>query len=160
MRMLSLKTNNKSKRILATVAAAAMLSLSVGGVPTALAKEPRAEDIARCGRETAAYNAAWANTWAAANNKPASQAPPPPVPYKCGPVPDDAPPPTVPNAPNAPEINILKLLTGIANLAHQLNRASQVVEPQTLLNLRTLSQIPGTEPQSSHHVQFSISRRL
>ncbi len=37
----------------------------------------------RCARETATYNAAWAQSWAAANGRPASQAPPPPVPYVC-----------------------------------------------------------------------------
>lgn len=37
----------------------------------------------RCARETAAYNSAWAQGWAQQNGRPASEAPPPPVPYVC-----------------------------------------------------------------------------
>ncbi|PZT89535.1 MAG: hypothetical protein DI630_32040 [Gordonia sp. (in: high G+C Gram-positive bacteria)] len=66
----------------------------------------------RCARETAAYNSAWAQTWAASNGRPASEAPPPPVPYVChdpGPTttttsqPPVVTAPTVPSDTNVPE---------------------------------------------------------
>ncbi|MFC0316188.1 hypothetical protein ACFQNE_12250 [Gordonia phosphorivorans] len=54
----------------------------------------------RCKRETAAYNNAWKNTWAQANpGKSPSDAPKPPVPYKCGGGNED--PPTL--SPSTPE---------------------------------------------------------
>lgn len=96
-------------RIIATAAITALVSLSVGGVSPAVAKPPSPADIARCEAETAAYNASWANGWAAANGRPASEAPPPPTPYQCGPVPDDPTPVEVPDAPEAPEIAIPEL---------------------------------------------------
>ncbi len=67
----------------ASVAAtiAVMIMLVVVITPPANAETP----AERCKRETAAYNNAWKNTWAQANpGKKPSQAPPPPVPYKCG----------------------------------------------------------------------------
>ncbi|MDY6810865.1 MAG: hypothetical protein SW127_17920 [Actinomycetota bacterium] len=66
----------------------------------------------RCARETATYNSAWAQTWAASNGRPASEAPPPPVPYVChdpGPTttttskPPVVTAPTVPSDTNVPE---------------------------------------------------------
>ncbi|MGW8932582.1 DUF6973 domain-containing protein [Gordonia terrae] len=58
------------------------------------------------------YNSAWAQTWAASNGRPASEAPPPPVPYVChdpGPTttttsqPPVVTAPTVPSDTNVPE---------------------------------------------------------
>lgn len=51
-----------------------------GGVTSPASAETPAE---RCARETATYNNAWAQSWAASTGKPADQAPPPPVPYTC-----------------------------------------------------------------------------
>lgn len=106
--MISRTLPRRMKQALSAVAAATLFTLTVGGVPQTLAKEPTAEDIARCEAETAAYNNTWAQGWARHNNRPASEAPPP-VPYKCGPVPDNPAPqdtPDVPDAPDAPTINI------------------------------------------------------
>ncbi|MCD2147543.1 hypothetical protein [Gordonia paraffinivorans] len=84
------------------VAANAMVSaLVVISAPTASAETP----AERCARETAAYNSAWAQSWAASNGKPADQAPPPPVPYVCvdpgPPTSSTTPPPSV-TAPTIP----------------------------------------------------------
>lgn len=58
----------------------ATLALVLIGTGPAGAETP----AERCARETSAYNAAWATSWAAANpGRPPSQAPPPPVPYVC-----------------------------------------------------------------------------
>lgn len=78
-------TRSIRARVAAAAAAAALLGggLSIGLIaspaPTASAETP----AERCARETNAYNQAWATSWAAANGQPASQAPPPPVPYVC-----------------------------------------------------------------------------
>lgn len=69
------------RRILgAAFALAASLSMTIGlGVASA---ETPAE---RCKRETTTYNNAWRSTWTQANpGKSPSDAPPPPVPYRCG----------------------------------------------------------------------------
>ena len=78
-----------------TIAATVMLIKVI--TPSAASAETPAE---RCKRETTAYNTAWKNTWVQANpGKKPSQAPPPPVPYKCGggnsgPAPTQPPPST------------------------------------------------------------------
>jgi hypothetical protein len=57
----------------------------------------------RCKRETTAYNNAWKNSWAASHpGKKPSDAPKPPVPYKCGGK-NDGPPPTVQPTTTAPD---------------------------------------------------------
>ena len=66
--------------VVATIAVMIMLTVVISP-PPADAETP----AERCKRETTAYNNAWKNTWAQANpGKSPSQAPPPPVPYKCG----------------------------------------------------------------------------
>lgn len=100
------------RRLIAVIMTVVLAVTGVASAPHAVAKPPSPADIARCEAETAAYNAAWANGWAATNNKPVSQAPPPPVPYKCGPVPDDPvvdDTPALPDKPDAPAINIPQL---------------------------------------------------
>ena len=57
----------------------------------------------RCARETKAYNNTWAQGWAQSNNRPASEAPPPPVPYVCQNPDTTTPPPEQPSV-TAPSI--------------------------------------------------------
>ncbi len=80
---------------------AVMIMLVVVLTPPASSAETPAE---RCKRETTAYNTAWKNTWAQTNpGKSPSQAPPPPVPYRCG-VPKSAPlPPSTTSPSQEPE---------------------------------------------------------
>lgn len=97
------------KRLLIALVAFTASGLLVVGLGIANAETP----AERCKRETTAYNNAWKNTWAQANpGKSPSDAPPPPVPYKCGggndgppptlsPTPDDEPDDTTPTT-NAP----------------------------------------------------------
>ncbi|GAA1481497.1 hypothetical protein GCM10009624_19370 [Gordonia sinesedis] len=86
----------------------AMMVTVIATTSTATAETP----AERCARETAAYNAAWAQSWATANGRPASEAPPPPVPYVCRDPgtptsPTTTPPvvtaPTLPTDTNTPE---------------------------------------------------------
>lgn len=87
--------------VLLAIGIATMSALALISTPTASAETP----AERCARETAAYNSAWAQSWAASNGKPASQAPPPPVPYTCvdpgPPTSSTTPPPSV-TAPGIP----------------------------------------------------------
>lgn len=87
--------------MLVAIAIATISALALISTPTAKAETP----AERCARETAAYNSAWAQSWAASNGKPADQAPPPPVPYTCvdpgPPTSSTAPPPSV-TAPTIP----------------------------------------------------------
>ncbi|WP_336793173.1 hypothetical protein [Gordonia malaquae] len=81
---------------LTALAAAVLLAIS----PAPASAETPAE---RCKRETTAYNNAWKNSWAASHpGKKPSDAPKPPVPYKCGGN-NDGPPPTVQPTTTAPE---------------------------------------------------------
>ena len=76
--------------LIALTALAAAMVLAISLAPASA--ETPAE---RCKRETSAYNNAWKNSWAASHpGKKPSDAPPPPVPYKCGGN-NDGPPPTV-----------------------------------------------------------------
>ncbi|MXP20161.1 hypothetical protein GIY30_02090 [Gordonia sp. HNM0687] len=72
-----------ARSVLLTVAV--MIVTVAAMVPVLLSRnDADAETPAeRCARETAAYNSAWAQSWAVANGQPASQAPHPPVPYVC-----------------------------------------------------------------------------
>ncbi len=86
-----------------TAAVVTVIGLLIAITPTANAETP----AERCKRETTAYNTTWKNTWAQANpGKNPSDAPPPPVPYKCGGG-NDGPPPTPPStsAPTAPPLS-------------------------------------------------------
>ncbi|MCZ4581517.1 hypothetical protein O4158_20995 [Gordonia amicalis] len=87
--------------VLVAIGIATISALALTSTPTASAETP----AERCARETAAYNSAWAQSWAASNGKPASQAPPPPVPYVCvdpgPPTSSTTPPPSV-TAPTIP----------------------------------------------------------
>lgn len=58
--------------VLVAIGIATISALALISTPTAGAETP----AERCARETAAYNSAWAQSWAASNGKPASQAPP------------------------------------------------------------------------------------
>ncbi len=79
---------------LTALAAAVLLAISLA---PASAETP----AERCKRETTAYNNAWKNSWAASHpGKKPSDAPKPPVPYKCGSN-NDGPPPTL--SPSTPE---------------------------------------------------------
>jgi len=74
---------------LTALAAAVLLAISLA---PASAETP----AERCKRETTAYNNAWKNSWAASHpGKKPSDAPKPPVPYKCGGNNNGGPPPTV-----------------------------------------------------------------
>ncbi len=80
---------------LTALAAAVLLAISLA---PASAETP----AERCKRETTAYNNAWKNSWAASHpGKKPSDAPRPPVPYKCGgnnqPPPSISPTTTTPN---------------------------------------------------------------
>lgn len=82
------------------IAAVAMYLACLGSVwslPSVEAKEPTAEDIARCEREKAAREAWWEDTYRRTHPGHVGPIPPNPVPYVCGPVPDD--PPAVPSGP-------------------------------------------------------------
>jgi len=80
------------RAVLAFFAMTAVVGLLIG-VGVANAETP----AERCKRETAAYNNAWKNTWAQANpGKSPSDAPKPPVPYKCGGSDGGAPPTLTP----------------------------------------------------------------
>ena len=94
------------------LAIAAILTAGLGDAAIAVAKPPTSEDIARCDREKADYAAKWAAAWSLSNGRPAEEAPPPPIPYECGPVPDDPPTVVVPTGPEAPPVNIPDLLPG------------------------------------------------
>ncbi|WP_341268376.1 hypothetical protein [Gordonia malaquae] len=81
---------------LTALAAAVLLAISLA---PASAETP----AERCKRETTAYNNAWKNSWAASHpGKKPSDAPKPPVPYKCGSN-NDGPPPTVQPTSTAPD---------------------------------------------------------
>nr|WP_156524222.1 hypothetical protein [Gordonia sp. LAM0048] len=87
--------------VLVAIGITTISALALITVPTASAETP----AERCARETAAYNSAWAQSWAASNGKPASQAPPPPVPYTCvdpGPPTSSTTPPSSVTAPTIP----------------------------------------------------------
>ncbi|GAC83973.1 hypothetical protein GP2_017_00010, partial [Gordonia paraffinivorans NBRC 108238] len=81
--------------VLVAIGIATVSALVLISTPSANAETP----AERCARETAAYNSAWAQSWAASNGKPADQAPPPPVPYVCvdpgPPTSSTTPPPSV-----------------------------------------------------------------
>ncbi len=80
---------------LTALAAAVLIAISLA---PASAETP----AERCKRETTAYNNAWKNSWVATHpGKKPSDAPKPPVPYKCGS--NDGPPPTVQPTTTAPE---------------------------------------------------------
>jgi hypothetical protein len=82
---------------LTALAAAVLLAISLA---PASAETP----AERCKRETTAYNNAWKNSWAASHpGKKPSDAPKPPVPYKCGGN-NDGPPPTVQPTTTSPEV--------------------------------------------------------
>ncbi|WP_139026091.1 hypothetical protein [Gordonia neofelifaecis] len=86
-----------------TVVIGAVIALIVAMVTVhgAASAETPAE---RCERETNTYNSAWAQSWATANDRPASEAPSPPVPYICHD--PGTPTPTTPTQPTmtAPEL--------------------------------------------------------
>lgn len=87
---------NTLKRLSLAILAIAASGALVVGIGIANAETP----AERCKRETTAYNNAWKNTWAQANpGKSPSDAPPPPVPYRCGGGNDDPPPTLSPSAP-------------------------------------------------------------
>ncbi|VFA89608.1 Uncharacterised protein [Gordonia paraffinivorans] len=91
--------NIAKRAALAVVTIGASIGL-VAGIGVADAETP----AERCKRETAAYNDAWKNTWAAANpGKKPSDAPKPPVPYKCGGGQDGGVPPTLSPGADTPE---------------------------------------------------------
>ncbi|MDV6314604.1 hypothetical protein R3Q15_22490 [Gordonia amicalis] len=108
-----LKSSIGHRGVLAAVMVVAVSVLAVLASLVLPADPASAETPAeRCVRETAAYNSAWAQTWAASNGRPASEAPPPPVPYVChdpGPTttttsqPPVVTAPTVPSDTNVPE---------------------------------------------------------
>lgn len=88
------------KRILIALIAITASGLLVVGLGIANAETP----AERCKRETTAYNNTWKNTWAQANpGKSPSDAPSPPVPYKCGGGNDGPPPPTLLPSTSTPE---------------------------------------------------------
>lgn len=90
----------RCRRLCAVIGVAVTLILGMGVVcsPPAHAKEPTAEDIARCEREKAAREAWWENTYRQTHPGHVGPVPPNPVPYVCGPVPDD--PPALPGLDN------------------------------------------------------------
>lgn len=95
------RTRTSVLGVLTTVGATAVSTLALIGPAPASAETP----AERCARETATYNSAWAQSWAASNGKPADLAPPPPVPYVCvdpgPPTSSTTPPPSV-TAPGIP----------------------------------------------------------
>ncbi|SEB29217.1 hypothetical protein SAMN04488550_0104 [Gordonia malaquae] len=104
--MTTTHTRNRERRdwgtllagLVALTAIAAAIVLAISLAPASA--ETPAE---RCKRETTAYNNAWKNSWAASHpGKKPSDAPKPPVPYKCGGN-NDGPPPTVQPTTTAPE---------------------------------------------------------
>ncbi|MCF4007187.1 TNT domain-containing protein [Corynebacterium uropygiale] len=72
----------------------------VGGIGAEVveAKEPTAEDIARCEREKAAREKQWQDLYLATHPGHVGAIPPNPAPYICGPVPDDPPQVDLPDA--------------------------------------------------------------
>lgn len=90
----------RCRRLCAVIGVAVTLILGMGVMcsPSAHAKEPTAEDIARCEREKAAREAWWENTYRQTHPGHVGPVPPNPVPYVCGPVPDD--PPALPGLDN------------------------------------------------------------
>lgn len=73
------RSRSMMSRYISALVVAATLGVSVVVAGGAGAETP----AERCARETAAYNSAWAQSWSATHGLPASQAPPPPVPYVC-----------------------------------------------------------------------------
>lgn len=90
-------TRNKAfgTQITAVVAVSAALVVGIAALAGTASAETPAE---RCKRETAAYNAAWKQSWLATHpGADPSDAPPPAIPYKCG-----QPPATVTPTTSAP----------------------------------------------------------
>lgn len=95
--------SDRTLGIITALAGLIMLLTSMSGVGPANGETP----AERCARETSAYNAAWATSWAAghAGSSPAD-APPPPVPYVCVERQDPTTTPTAPTttAPGLPQV--------------------------------------------------------